>query len=330
MSFSSGHPKISVVIPAFNRGYCLSEAVKSVYDQTITDFELIIIDDGSTDGTKDLFASPPDNLRYYYQVNQGVSSARNHGIRMAKGRYLAFLDSDDLWKSNHLQTHIEFLEKNQEYGMSFNYAEIIDFDTRRSNGKYSRYLSDDIYPDLLFISKNHITTPSVVVRATVFDAVGIFDEALDICEDLDLWRRIARKYKVKCIPEFLTVVRTREHQFEAEKYFRKRKHFLELAIADDPELDQVVIANLFMELYCVYFNAGCPLGVIFSDLESTQNQYPSLKAMLHEQAGRVLDQVLTSDQKKMQLIINDSIIKIDGNIFTNIRKFIRKKLSGLN
>src|SRR4030042_4018515 len=99
-------PTVSVIIPTYNYAHFLFEAVKSVLDQTYKDFELIIIDDGSTDNTKDVvdnIMKKSNVIRYFYQVNQGLSAARNHGIRVAKGEYIALLDADDIWSDKFLE-----------------------------------------------------------------------------------------------------------------------------------------------------------------------------------------------------------------------------------
>ena len=90
-------PKVTVVIPTYNRAHLIKDAVESVLNQTYQDFELIVIDDGSTDNTREVLAVYKDKLTYIYQENQGRSSARNHGIELAQGEYIAFLDSDDVW-----------------------------------------------------------------------------------------------------------------------------------------------------------------------------------------------------------------------------------------
>jgi len=105
-------PPVSVIIPTYNRASWLRGAIDSVLDQTFADFELIVVDDGSTDNTKEIVADYGDKIRYFYQPNKGPSAARNTGIGQAKADLICFLDSDDRWIKNKLQTQVEFIRQN--------------------------------------------------------------------------------------------------------------------------------------------------------------------------------------------------------------------------
>lgn len=194
----------SVIIPTFDRKPLLKKAVDSVLAQTFRDLELIVIDDGSTDGTGDLIASYNDErIIYRYQENRGVSHARNRGLELAGGGYIAFLDSDDHWKK-------EKLEKAAKYIRDF--PDISIFHTEEIWYRKGKFLnqkrkhkkpSGHVYDNALPICCISIST--AVIKRTVFDAVGVFDESLEACEDYDFWLRATARYNVQLIPEELTV-----------------------------------------------------------------------------------------------------------------------------
>ncbi|HPC65278.1 MAG TPA: glycosyltransferase family A protein [Anaerohalosphaeraceae bacterium] len=113
-------PKVSVIIPTYNQSRLLKETVGSVLAQTLSDLEVIVVDDGSTDNTQEVVSQIPDaRIRYYYTPNRGVSAARNYGLTRAAGQYIAFLDHDDLWPDNFLEVMVRSLEKNTDYGLVY-------------------------------------------------------------------------------------------------------------------------------------------------------------------------------------------------------------------
>ena len=119
-------PTVSVVIPTYNRALMVKEAIQSVLDQTYSDFEIIVVDDGSTDDTREVVTAFADKVRYVFQENSGRSNARNRAIHMARGRYIAFLDSDDLYMPHKLDMQVACMEKVPEFGMVYSTAVCID------------------------------------------------------------------------------------------------------------------------------------------------------------------------------------------------------------
>ncbi|MFH1798865.1 MAG: glycosyltransferase [Candidatus Omnitrophota bacterium] len=196
--------EFSVIIPTFNRLAFLEKAVNSVLAQTFLNFELIVIDDGSTDETKTLMSSYDDKrITYVYQKNQGVSRARNNALLLAKGNYIAFLDSDDWWKKEKLEKAAEYIKK---------YPYISIFHTEETwfrNGnllaqkKKHKKPSGFVYKDALPLCCISIST--AVIKKMVFNIIGVFDENLEACEDYDFWLRAVNRYEVKLIPEELTL-----------------------------------------------------------------------------------------------------------------------------
>ena len=199
------NPLISVILPTFNRGWILKEAVDSVLAQEFEDFELIVVDDGSTDNTRELLMGYSDSLRVMYQQNAGVSAARNRGIREATGGYIAFLDSDDLWLPKKLSIQTAFF-KDKPDARVCQTEEIWIRNGVRVNPK-KRHRRDS---GIIFERSVHLclVSPSaVMIRRDLFDQVGLFDESIPACEDYDLWLRIGSRYPVYLIETPLIIKR---------------------------------------------------------------------------------------------------------------------------
>lgn len=202
-------PKVSVIIPTYNREKFIGEAIQSVLDQTFLDFEIIVVDDGSTDRTGDVvraFAS--EKIKYIYQPNRGRSNARNHALGRAKGRYIAFLDSDDLYLPGKLALQVVYMEEHPEIGMIYTSARCIGEDGAPAKAKYDATASGWIYEHIAFFVPVTITLPTVMVRREVFDKVGAFDEEMERFEDTDMWRRISKHYQINALHEQTCLLRT--------------------------------------------------------------------------------------------------------------------------
>ncbi len=196
-------PIVTIVIPTFNRADFLKESIHSVLSQTFTDFELIVVDDGSTDHTEEVVREF-SKVRYVACTeNSGVSHARNLGIGMARGRYICFLDSDDLWIKNKLETQILWMESHADCQVCYTDEIWIRKGVRVNPMNKHRKYSGDIFSHCLPLC---IVSPSsVLMRSSLFDEVGLFDEDLPVCEDYDLWLRISLKHPVHFIEEKLIV-----------------------------------------------------------------------------------------------------------------------------
>jgi glycosyltransferase involved in cell wall biosynthesis len=199
-------PKVSVIIPAYNRLPLLKEAVDSVLAQDFEDFELIVVDDGSTDGTGEEMKRYGRRVRLFqHSENRGVSAARNRGILHARGKYTAFLDSDDLWVKGKLKIQVAFLDDNPQYPLCYT-DEIWIRKGKRVNpmlkhAKYSGWIFEKCLP-LCTISPS-----SAMMRKTLFSRVGLFDEALPVCEDYDFWLRVSRRFPIFFINRKLIIKR---------------------------------------------------------------------------------------------------------------------------
>lgn len=198
-------PAISVIIPTYNRARMVVEAIESVLNQTFKAFELILIDDGSTDETPAALANYASVVTVIRQTNKGVSAARNKGIQSAQGNLVAFLDSDDLWLPEKLAHQFEFFQRHSE-AMICQTEEIWIRNGKRINPKKRhRKPSGDIFAPSLELC---LVSPSaVMMRKTLFKNIGLFDENLPACEDYDLWLRIACRYPITLIEKQLVVKR---------------------------------------------------------------------------------------------------------------------------
>ena len=196
-------PRVSVVIPTFNSADMIGEAIASVLAQTYIDFEILIVDDGSTDRTEDVVRQFGDRVRYFKQENQGVSSARNAGIERSRGRYIAFLDSDDLWRPEKLAEEIPLLEADSELGLVYCDWTVVSGETvvQKSYHEELRPAKGYVFDEL--VQRGFILTSGVVVRRECLDDVGRFDKSLRVAEDYDLWLRISYRWKVELVDKRL-------------------------------------------------------------------------------------------------------------------------------
>lgn len=198
-------PLVSVILPTYNRWPLVNEAVESVLAQSAQDFELIVVDDGSTDGTAKELAEYGARLRLFSQHRSGVSAARNLGVREARGRFLAFLDSDDLWRPEKLAVQTAFMEQHPQCQICQTEEIWLRNGARVNPRAIHQKPSGDIF--LRSLELCLVSPSAVMMKRELFDATGGFDEALPVCEDYDLWLRIAVDHHVALIAEPLVIKR---------------------------------------------------------------------------------------------------------------------------
>ena len=186
--------KISVIIPTFNRKYVLHRAIESVANQTRPPIEIIVVDDGSTDGTKDWLANSFPSVKYIYQDNKCVSFARNIGIEVSKGSWVSFLDSDDEWMPTKLEEQESYIIENPEIKFCHTNEIWIRNGVRVNQMKKHQKYGGDIFEKCLDICR--ISPSSVLIKKDVFDEIGLFDESLRVCEDYDMWLRYTSRFPV--------------------------------------------------------------------------------------------------------------------------------------
>jgi len=195
--------KISVVIPTFNRLSVLARALDSVINQTIKPHEIIVVDDGSNDQTRNWIRNKFPEISYFYQKNMGVSTARNTGIDMAKGDWIAFLDSDDEWDKAKLELQSKAIHNNKDIPLSHTNEIWIKNGVRINQKRGHQKFGGQIFNRCL---KKCIISPStVIIRKDIFNEIGLFDTSLPVCEDYDLWLRVTARYPVLLLEKELTI-----------------------------------------------------------------------------------------------------------------------------
>jgi glycosyltransferase involved in cell wall biosynthesis len=249
---------VSVIIPTFNRGWIIKEAIDSVLTQDHTEFELIVVDDGSIDNTDDVLDIYRNEIKVLSQKNKGVSAARNRGISEASGKFIAFLDSDDLWLPQKLSTQIEFFNQTPD-ALICQTEEVWIRKGRRVNPrKRHKKPSGMIFNPSLELC---LVSPSaVMMKRSLFDRVGIFDETLPACEDYDLWLRISSRFPVHLIDTPLIIKRGgHEDQLSSraglDKFrIRSIEKIIKSGILSD---DQLRAAVKTLKKKCDIYATGC-------------------------------------------------------------------------
>ncbi|MFH1767826.1 MAG: glycosyltransferase [Candidatus Omnitrophota bacterium] len=198
------NPLFSVIIPAFNRAAFLKISVESVLNQTLSDFELIIIDDGSTDKTEKTIKEMKDKrIKYISQPHGGVSSARNKGLLAAKGKLISFLDSDDRFRKTKLEITYNYIQKFPQIKIFHSNEIWYRNGSILTQKEYHKKPQGDVFSQALRLCCISISAATVLKE--VFDETGLFDETMEVCEDYDFWLRATAKYHVKLIPQALTL-----------------------------------------------------------------------------------------------------------------------------
>jgi len=201
-------PKVSVIIPAYNAMEYLPETLENVLQQTLRDFEVIVVDDGSSDDICSWFEAHviDARVRLVSQENKGLSGARNTGIKHATSPYIAFPDADDLWDTSKLEKQVHLLDSDPSSGLVYTWVAYIDSQGKPTGRVRKNSAEGMIWPDLT--QHNVIECGSVVlVRHECFREVGLFDESLRSIEDLDMWLRMAQHYQFRMISEPLVYYR---------------------------------------------------------------------------------------------------------------------------
>lgn len=249
-------PKVSVIIPAYNIDSYITKTLSSLQQQSLSSFEAVVVDDGSSDGTAQKvrdFAAHDTRFRLLQKENGGLSSARNFGMRHASADYIALLDGDDLYEPEKLERHVSILDKNPDVGVVYSASQAI-----RDDGKPTpiRLSGKPIYPDPLtaLLCKNFIGHGSNgAFRKCLLSEVGEFDETLRSCEDVDFWLRIAatRRWKFYRDPKVLCGYRVRPSglSFNIEQMRQSRMQVIESARQRTPEIVEPMLPTAKAYVY---------------------------------------------------------------------------------
>jgi glycosyltransferase involved in cell wall biosynthesis len=203
-------PAVTVICPTYNAAAFIEPTIQSVLHQTYRDFEFIVVDDGSTDHTKQVIEKYANKIRYVYKENGGQSSSRNAGIRIAQGKYIALIDHDDLWLPNKLELQVQEIAKSDSTGLVT--CSCTGFRDGKDTGTHTPRINSLNRKQLIkrLLLGNVIGSCStILVRAECFQKLGFFDESLRMAEDWDLYLRIAQSYDIRCVEQPL--VRYRWH-----------------------------------------------------------------------------------------------------------------------
>ncbi len=211
----------TVVMPAYNAAAYLSQTIESVLSQSFTNFELIIIDDGSTDDTNKIaqeYSQKDNRVKVLSQSNQGVSATRNKGINLSQSKYIAFIDADDKWFPEKLKSHFEHLEKNPRNGVSYAKVEFLHPDGNHT-GKIARGRLSKLQPQHFLYENPTMTVSNIVVRRQVFEEIGGFDCTMSYSEDMDfLFRTACSHWKIEGIDQPLLGYRTTQGGLSSQLY----------------------------------------------------------------------------------------------------------------
>jgi glycosyltransferase involved in cell wall biosynthesis len=255
--------RVSVVIPTFNYGRFIAEAIESVLRQTRAADEIIVVDDGSTDGTEAVVAAFGDKVRYLRQENAGVCAARNRGVAESSGDVIAFLDADDIWHAGKIEKQLEKFAADAEIGLVHCAMREFESETGETLRLHAEGMEGDVADELLLWERTAIIGcgTAVMVSRKAFDEARGFDTRLKVSEDWDLCYRIARRYKVGFVPEVL--VDYRSHGAAAHRNVREMERgmgiFYEKAFSEGGEVLQLknrALGNYHKVLAGSYFYSG--------------------------------------------------------------------------
>lgn len=257
-------PKVSVIVPVYNQEKYIEECVQSVLGQSYKDFELVVVDDGSTDKTPEILKKFGSKFRYIRQKNKGASAALNAGIKASKGDFLAWLSSDDVYLPTKLDEQMKFFEEHPEASLVYTDFCVID-----EKGKILREVRLPFYPNkkdfiLNMIRGNFINGSSVVFKKECIDRIGFFDESMVLHADENMWFRMLKHFSFGSVPKVL--LKYREHAKMASKdlvamkkfrYFNYEKLFKRYSLDDIFDNSQNLPRRRFLS------KSNLELGLIF-------------------------------------------------------------------
>lgn len=265
-------PRVSVVIPTYNGGYYLCQTIESVLAQTFQDIEILVIDDASDQDIASLLRPYKERIQYVRKERSGPASSRNHGIKLARGQYLALLDHDDLWHPDKLQMQVRALDERPQCALAYCYPMLIDGEGKPiPNEKPSSFPSGDVTLD--FLSANRITTFSAtLIRKSIFEKTGFLDEALEMttADDYDMWLRISDVAEIVFVPDDLVSYRIhagnllknydqnlRAHMYVLDKFM---KGSAKLRQGLKEKANEIVLNNKFNKIthfaFVYYYRTG--------------------------------------------------------------------------
>lgn len=244
-------PLISVIIPVYNGEKTIQETINSVLSQTFSDFELIVINDGSQDKTLEVVSSILDSrIKIFSYSNAGVAASRNRGFLHSCGQFIAFLDADDLWTPDKLEAQLKALQENSEAGVAYSWSNFISESNQLLQAGRRLTWDGDVYSKILVINfLEHGSNP--LIRREALEAVGAFEESLPPADDWDMWIRLAAKYPfvVVTVPQILYRVSTNSQSSNVAKLEAACLKVIERAFNQAPEELQPLKKRSLSEIY---------------------------------------------------------------------------------
>ncbi|MEB3181796.1 MAG: glycosyltransferase [Nostocaceae cyanobacterium] len=247
---------ISVILPVYNGAATIRETITSVFSQTFSDLELIVINDGSQDSTLDIINSFSDaRLKLFSYPNAGQAASRNRGVSHAVGEYISFIDADDLWKPEKLANQLKALQENPQAAVAYSWTDHIDDKSQFLRVGCRMTVQGNVYPELLI--GNFIENGSnPLIRKQIFNEVGGFEISLNPAEDWDLWLRLAANYQYVVVKSPDILYRVSTNSMSSSSYIHKMEasslRVIERAFTQAPNslqyLNKYTIANLYKYL----------------------------------------------------------------------------------
>jgi glycosyltransferase involved in cell wall biosynthesis len=274
---------VSVVTATFNMGNYLSETVRSVLSQSYQNFEMIVVDDGSQDNTQEVMKSFLNDPKIRYvrlDRNRGQTAAKNRGLAEAKGRYVGFVDADNLWKPFKLEHQLPLFKNSERIGVVYSDAEYID-----ENGKILPYKKRNYHEGLItneLLLSNFVNFNSALVRRECIQEVGGFDENLSMGIDWDLWLRISTRYEFAFLPEQTYSYRLWANQMSHQKKKRFQNAMKILDKFEQKYSGFVALKTLQEARALVYRD----LALACADIEENKNAYRYIARAIKEMPGR--------------------------------------------
>ena len=254
-------PLVSVIIPVYNAALFLNETIQSVLAQSFTDFECILIDDASEDGSAKIihhWASQDERIKpLFCKENLGVSSARNTGIAVAKGKYIALLDADDLWLPEKLAQQVEILNTQPDIGIVTTFSNLVDTQGKVICRECGEKVGNGHIPLQQFLFDRVSLTPSAVMfRAECVEKAGLFNTDYVIAEDFAFWIHLLRYYAMHTIPKVLLYYRIHHHNSTTNKLRNREQKILvlEQEVLNNPILCEEVTPRLQIDLQRRYLS----------------------------------------------------------------------------
>ncbi len=278
-------PKVSIIIPTYNRYNLLGRALDSVMSQGFDDFEVLVIDGARSQSTRELVRSYGDGrLRYVPQRGRGIANARNLGVLKARGKFIAFLDDDDRWRDDKLERQLEFFKELPEnYGLVYTAFTYYHLEKGRILGIKRPKASGNVYRYLL---RDNITgTSTIMVRRECFKRAGLFRESFPTCEDWDMWLRMSKRCLFGAVDQPLVDYSIHSGQFSFARYLTGRYRMIEEHgdIRDNPR----ILSYHLLQIGLLKVFGGDRRGV--EDILRAFRLNPLMRGNLTDVLGSVLD-----------------------------------------